>query len=361
MDQLDVGVIVLNWNGLQDTLACLESIYDQKAVPRYVVLVDNGSSDGSVDGVHQWLQTNRRFSAVESHEHGQSQGSVREFELHRSEGSIGTGDTAVSPFRFVTIENGANLGFAAGNNVAIRFLIRCQVKYVLLLNNDTVVVDEAFAILVRGMEQSPECQCMVPQIRYAGDPERIWNCGAQWTWLGMPRYNYAEANISALEGVGPFAVEMVSGCALIIRSSWLESHGILSERFFFGEEDIELSWRMRAMGKAAMFCWPQAVVYHKVGSSLTKRADVGLLPKVYVGYLNRMIFLRGAWGNGLRWQARRLLLHAWFSWKMIAKMGMSPRDAARVVRDFARDSVEMNGVDAGFFHYLMNEKFKAAG
>ena len=201
---------------------------------------------------------------------------------------------------------------------------------------------------------------MVPQIRYADEPDRVWNCGAKWTWLGTPRYNYAEANVSALDGVGPFEVEMVSGCALIIRSAWLATHGLLSERFFFGEEDIELSWRMRAMGKGTMFCLPQAVIYHKVGASLTRRPDVGLLPKVYIGYLNRMIFLRSVWGNGYRWQARRIILHTYFSWKLIARMGLTPRAAIRVVKDFARDSLKLNGVDADFFSYLMNEKFKAA-
>jgi len=360
MDRLDLGVVVLNWNGLQDTLDCLASIYEQNAIPAYVVLVDNGSSDGSVAGVLAWLEDHPRLSAGEVQEDNISNTrSLREFALHERSSVGADDDRAVSP-RFVIIENGTNLGFAAGTNVGIRFLLRRAVKYLLLLNNDTRVASDAFAVLVAGMEESPDCQAMVPQIRYAGDPDRIWQCGAEWTWFGTPRYHYADAKVAALEGRGPFEVEMVSGCALILRASWLETHGILTERFFFGEEDIELSWRMRATGKGTMYCWPQAVIYHKVGGSLTKRTDVGLLPKVYLGYLNRMIFLREAWGNGYRWQARRAVVHSYFIWMMILKMGVPPSDAIRVVRDFARDSVEKNGVDAEFFSYLMNEKFKDA-
>ena len=56
ISSLDLGVVVLNWNGMQDTLACLASIYEQQAVPTYVVLVDNGSTDGSVEAVHQWIE-----------------------------------------------------------------------------------------------------------------------------------------------------------------------------------------------------------------------------------------------------------------------------------------------------------------
>jgi GT2 family glycosyltransferase len=361
MDRLDLGVVVLNWNGLQDTLACLASIYEQEAIPAYVVLVDNGSSDGSVAGVHAWLQGHPRFTAREKHQDNVSDArGVREFALHCPQRSQPKDDDPEARPRFVTIENEKNLGFSAGNNVGIRFLLGRGVKYVLLLNNDTLVTSDAVAILVAAMEQSPECQSMVPQIRYAGEPDRIWNCGAEWSWFGTPRYHYAEANVAALEGRRPFEVEMVSGCALIIRSSWLETHGILTERFFFGEEDIDLSWRMRATGGGSMYCWPQAVIYHKVGGSLTKRTEVGLLPKVYLGYLNRMIFLRDAWGKGYRWQARRMVVNTYFIWKLIFKMGVAPLDAIRVVRDFARDSLEKNGVDAEFFSYLMNEKFKRA-
>ena len=360
MDRLDLGVVVLNWNGLQDTLGCLASIYEQEAIPAYVILVDNGSSDGSVAGVLAWLQDHPRFTARETHDDNSDLRGVREFALHEAQGSQATDDDRRVCPRFVVIENGRNLGFSAGNNVGIRFLLSRGVKYVALLNNDTLLTSGALGILVAGMEQSPECQSMVPQIRYAAEPNRIWNCGAEWTWFGTPRYHYAEADAVALEGRHPFEVEMVSGAAVIIRSSWLENHGVLTERFFFGEEDIDLSWRMRATGKGSMYCWPEAVIYHKVGGSLTKRTEIGLLPKVYLGYLNRMIFLRGVWGKSSRWQARRFVFHTYFMWKLIFKMGVAPLDAIRVVRDFARDSREKDGVDAEFFSYLMNEKFKEA-
>jgi GT2 family glycosyltransferase len=358
--RLDLGTVVLNWNGIQDTLACLASIYEQQALPAYVVLVDNGSTDRSVETVREWIENHQRFAAVEVQSDRETPQHVREFALRRRDDLPGQTTSGVSDFRFVIIENESNLGFAAGNNVGIRLLLERGVKYVLLLNNDTLLGEEAFAKLVQGMDRLSACECMVPQIRYADEPDRIWNCGARWTWLATPRYYYAEANVSALDGVAPFDVEMVSGCALIIRSAWLATHGLLSERFFFGEEDIELSWRMRAMGKGTMFCLPEAVIYHKVGASLTRKTDVGLLPKVYIGYLNRMIFLRSVWGNGYRWHARRILLHTYFAWKLIARMGLTPLGAIRVVKDFARDSLKLDGVDADFFSHLMNEKFKAA-
>lgn len=353
IERLDLGTIILNWNGLDDTIACLASIYAENSVPQYVVFVDNGSTDGSVEGIDRWITAHPEFEATEADQTAPLPKGFREFVLRdRNDPDIHL------PLRFVTVANGRNLGFAAGNNVAIRFLMQRGVRYLMLLNNDTLLAPGALGILVAGMDRSPVCQCMVPQIRYASRPDRIWNCGAEWTWFGTPRYYYAEASIDDLEGKPPFELEMVSGCAVIIRRSWLETHGILTERFFFGEEDIDLSWRMRATGRGSMYCWPQAVIYHKVGASLVKRADVGLLPKVYVHYLNRMIFLRGAWGRGYRWYARRIVVNTYFAWKLVARMGFAPREAVRIVRDFARDSLEREGVDAEFFSYLMNGKFR---
>jgi GT2 family glycosyltransferase len=359
MERLDLGTIVLNWNGLDDTLACLTSIYQQNAAPAYVVLVDNGSTDGSVERVHAWLKDHPRFRAVETQGNVPGQHGVHEFALQDRQGSLGDGENGDMSHRFVTIENGRNLGFSAGNNVGIRFLMRRALKYVLLLNNDTFLGPDAFAILVAAMDESPSCQCMVPQIRYSGAPDRIWNCGAEWTWFGTPRYHYAEANVAALDGKEPFEVQVVTGCAVIIRSGWLETNGILTERFYFGEEDVDLSWRMRATGSGSMYCWPRSVIYHRVGASLSKKADVGLLPKVYLHYLNRMIFLRRMWGQGYRWQARRVVVHSYFVWKLIFRMGLAPSAAIRIVRDFARDSIEKDGVSAEFFSWLMNEKFQA--
>jgi len=355
MDRLDLGAVIVNWNGREDTLACLQSVYDQPAVPACVVVVDNGSEDDSVRAVHDWVAGHARFQAHAAV--GKGTDAVREFTLH----DTGSHDNGGAGFRdaprLVTISNGANLGFAAGSNVGIRFLLDQDLRYILLLNNDTVLGPDAFATLVEGMERTPGCQCMVPQIRYAGEPDRIWNCGAQWSWFGAPRYFYAETKASVLDRKSPFEVELVTGCALIIRARWLATHGLLTERFFFGEEDVDLSWRMRETGKGSMYCWPGSVIYHKVGSSLTKRAEIGIVPKVYCHYLNRMIFLRSAWGAGLRWQARRVVVLAWFGRNLIARFGFTPGGAMSVVRDLARDSKEKTGVDAEFFSWLMKEKF----
>jgi GT2 family glycosyltransferase len=357
MELLDLGAVLLNWNGRADTIECLTSIYAQREVPAYVVLVDNGSTDSSVESVVEWMRAHPRLRSVVRRDNARQDCRLREFLLRESpEGEAGPG-AAIAP-RLVLIENRTNLGFAAGCNVGIRLLMDRGVRYVLLLNNDTVVGPDALAHLVRGMDQSPARQCMVPQIRYLGAPSRIWNCGGVWTWLGVPRYLYAEQSVAALDGHEPFDVTFVTGCALIIRAAWLQAHGILSERFFFGEEDVELSWRMRLSGTGSMGCWPSSVIYHKVSASITRMAEVGPLPRIYCDHLSRMIFLRTVWGGGLRWQARRAAVLTFLAWRLVSRYGATFRDSLTFVSDLARDSSEKNAVSADFFFWLMKEKFQ---
>lgn len=362
MQLLDLGVVVLNWNGIADTLACLESIYGDSSVPAYVVVVDNGSTDASVPGVLAWLNAQPNYCVAPLPSEEVTTG-VREFRLRRlPEGRAATSDdrTATPEEQacvFAVIENERNLGFAAGNNVGIRYLLERSVEYVLLLNNDTVVAPDALAMLAMAMNAERPVQCMIPQIRYWSEPTRIWNCGGAWTWFGSPRYYHAEASIDVLEGQAPFTVDFVTGCALIIRSSWLAEQGGLSERFFHGEEDVEFSWRMRAAAPRSMMCWPSAVVYHKVGSSVSRMAQLSRLPMVYCHYLNRLIFLRTVWGRGPRWQVRRLVTVAYLAWQLNRRYRFSFRDALSVAGDLLSDSSQHDGVSAELFMWIMREKF----
>ena len=356
MERLDLGVIVLNWNGASDTIACLQSILEDSLVPAYVLVVDNGSTDGSAERVLAWLTSQANRSTTPLAADNVVPG-VREFRL-RDTANGGPGAPTDRGCVFALIENDRNLGFAAGNNVGLRYLLERSVKYALLLNNDTVVAPHALAELTTAMDANSDVQCMIPQIRYWKEPTRIWNCGGAWTWFGSPRYYHAEASVELLEVQSPFTVEFVTGCALIVRRSWLASEGGLTERFFHGEEDVEFSWRMRAAGPRSMMCWPAAVVYHKVGRSVSMMAQRSRLPMVYCHYLNRLIFLRSIWGRGLRWQVRRLVTAAYLAWQLNWRYGLPGHDAVKMAADLLADSSERDGVSAEFFMWIMREKFQ---
>lgn len=354
-ETLEVGVVILNWNGRDDTLACLDSIYTQRRVPRVLVLVDNGSTDGSLEAVFDWVtgQPMMLGMALVSDEVVDGHG-IRTYSRRAPSGD---GTASLAGPRLVTIRTGQNLGFAGGNNVGLRYLLNLEPVNILLLNNDTVIVGDAMARLVEGLDVDGSIQAAIPQIRYFDDPGRIWNCGGSWTWYAVPRYVHAELPSRSLDGIGVFPVTFVTGCALLIRRDWLIVNGLLDERFFFGEEDVELSWRMRSSG-GRMACIPSAVVLHKVGRSIAKATRSSIAPKIYCHYLNRLIFLRSVWGSGLRWHAWRLLILLRLAWVLVVNLRRSPRFTTRFLRDLASDGHSRDSVDSQYFAWIAREKFR---
>jgi GT2 family glycosyltransferase len=127
-----VDIIVLNWNGLRDTLHCLQSLKRADYPAFRVLVVDNGSSDASSTSIRQ------RFPEV------------------------------------TLIENSENLGFTGGNNIGMRQALEEEADYVLLLNNDTEVAPDAVRLLVETAESDPRIGIAGPIIYYYDRPKMIW-------------------------------------------------------------------------------------------------------------------------------------------------------------------------------------------
>ncbi|MCG8350916.1 MAG: glycosyltransferase family 2 protein [Chloroflexales bacterium] len=256
-----VALIILCYNGLDDTLACLRSLarLDYPRDRYEVVIVDNASSDGTPQAVRAAFPTAK------------------------------------------VIETGANLGFAAGNNAGIRYALEQDHDYVLLLNNDTEVAADFLQILVDAAESDPAIGVVGPTIYYYERPDLIWSAGGliDW-WQGTSRMYTDKLDIN------PHAVlrdvDFVTGCALLCKRTALERAGLLDERFFMYYEETEWCVRIARAGFRIAHVHG-ATVLHKI--PLNARFD-----KEYLAYYmtrNRLLFLR-ATGVGLTTWLNALLL-----------------------------------------------------
>jgi GT2 family glycosyltransferase len=247
--QPSVAIIVLTYNGVADTLACLASLRSLE-YPRarvQVVVVDNASADATV------AEVRARFPEV------------------------------------ALIENGANLGFAAGNNVGLRYALAHGFDYALLLNNDTEVAPDSLVRMVEQAERDPAIGVVGPTIYYYDAPELIWSAGGRIDW---------RRGTSLMDGTGvsdtgqysaPRSVDFVTGCALLVKREALKRAGLLDERFFMYYEETEWSVRVRRAGFTICHT-PQAKIWHKI--PLDARFD-----KEYLAYYmtrNRLLFLRAS-------------------------------------------------------------------
>ena len=212
-----VDVVVLNWNGWQDTIACLESLQHQDYSYFNILVVDNDSIDGSVEKIKQAMPS---------------------IEL---------------------LQTGANLGFGGGCNAAIKFALARGADYVWLINSDATVDPGALSALVRMANLNPALGA-VGSVLYEADQHdqiQLWGGGTINLWLGRSQHC-----------VSPGPLDFISGASVLLRRDALEEVGLFDQStFFMYWEDTDLCFRLRRAG------WRLAVaedsrVWHKQSASL---------------------------------------------------------------------------------------------
>ncbi len=221
-----VYVIILNWNGWQDTIECVESCRRLTYPNLHILLVDNGSIDGSEAILRERLP---------------------DIEL---------------------IQTGANLGFAGGNNAGIRHALDQGAGYVWLLNNDTVVEPHALSELVRVAESDNRIGMVGSKIFYYGTSNVLWYAGAVLepdNLHGMHHLGLKEEDRGQFDKVSETG--FVTGCSLLATKGMIEETGLMDERFFLYFEDSDWNMRAKKRGWKLAYC-PASVVYHKVSLSV---------------------------------------------------------------------------------------------
>ena len=270
-----VLVVILNWNGGADTLACLESLSHVDYPSFQVVVIDNGSVDGSGDAI---------------------KAAYPEVNL------------VASP---------QNLGFAGGNNIGLELARWANASYVLLLNNDTLVAPDFLSLLVQCAEASPDIGVVGPVIRYAGKPDTIWSAGGAIDWVSgsTSMVGMDEKDVSQY-GLLPRRVDFVTGCALLARVKAVEEAGPLDVHFFAYYEEAEWQLRIARKGYRTMVV-PGAKIWHKITPE--RRAASPLVQ--YYMTRNRLLFLKLAGAGWKAWVHTLFFdyFRTWLSWSLRPK------------------------------------------
>lgn len=257
-----VCVVVLNWNGLADTLECLETLRRQQYDDAQVVVVDNGSKSSEADEIE------------------------------------GSGlATAV-------VRNGENLGFAGGSNVGIRYALEHGADYIWLLNNDTRVEPDCLSTLIRTGEAEDRVGLLSPVIYDDASPHPVKFTG---TIVDFDRQD--RTHLTSMEDIprAAYADDLALwGTALLIKRRVVEQVGLLDERYFAYVEDMDYSIRAVNAGFATRVV-RGAAVYHKEG-----RALGGLQSPVREYLMTRNFYL--FWATHLRGRRRWGFRARYVSW-----------------------------------------------
>jgi GT2 family glycosyltransferase len=248
-----VAVVVLNWNGGDHLAPCLLSVAALTYPDREVWVVDNASTDGSArDLPTQWPE-------------------------------------------FRHIANARNLGYAGGNNVAIR---ASQSDYVLLVNNDTVLEPGLLEPMVAACEADPRVAACSPKVLYFDRPDTVNAAGLTLTSIGKPVTRGRDAPDGDPALATRCEVFGAHGACVLYRRAALDAVGLFDEDFFAYHEEFDLAWRLRLAGWRAVY-EPAARLRHHEGKSLARTPDRIL----WLTERNRFWALAKNAGAGFVWRA----------------------------------------------------------
>ena len=217
-----VCIVILNWNGLEDTVECLESLQNV-VYPNYdIVLVDNGSEGNDVEVLR---------NVFGDHMH--------------------------------IIENDINYGFAEGCNIGMRYALSgTNPDYILLLNNDVVVDPSFLTEMVKVADSDVQVGIVGPKTYFYSEPSRIQSAGGRinW-WTGQTSLvGCTQIDNGGFDEVKE--VDWMVGCALLVRRMVIEKVGWLYSGYFAYFEETELCARARKAGYRVLYA-PRARIWHK--------------------------------------------------------------------------------------------------
>lgn len=273
MSMKRVYILILNWNGWGDTIECLESVFRLDYPDFRVIVCDNASGNGSIEKIQAWADG--RLNAYIPVAHRLRELSfpplpkpVRYVMYDRTEAEKGGDFSADSDL--IMIETGANLGFAGGNNVGLRYaLARDDFDFVWLLNNDTVVMPDALTWMVRRMEERPDAGMCGSLMPYYDAPELVWTAGGGTfnQWLAKSCSLDDRLPVAAISSRSEIEKRMdyVAGASLLVSRPYLLKTGLMSEDYFLYFEEPD--WYFRGRRSFTLAYAEKSVVYHKVGVS----------------------------------------------------------------------------------------------
>lgn len=220
-----VLVVVLNFNGWEETLTCVDAILAQTYDNFHLMLIDNGSQDESLE----------KLAHLESHE------------------------------KITFVKQPVNLGFAGGVNIGIRHAIENKIRYTALLNNDAIIAKDWLEILVETLEKTEASS--VTGLLLSGDGKKIESTGDSYSRWGLPFPRQRDEPVEAARD-SEYVFGGTAGASLY-KTTLFEDIGLFDETFFAYFEDTDISYRAQLAGHKAYY-EKSALAYHDHGTTSSK-------------------------------------------------------------------------------------------
>ncbi len=248
-----VLVAILNWHSAAATLECVAAVRRSRGVELEILVVDNGSTDGSAAELELALAA------------GVDVGEVRDVE----------DGAAVRREHFLALPG--NTGYAGGMNAALAFAAaETAADHTLLLTPDALVAPDTIAQLVAALHAEPVAGIAGPVVVYRAGPDRLIGAGG-----AIDRRRARAPLHRTIQGDEPYGVDWIDGCCMLVRRELAAAVGGFDERYFLYFEETDLCWRATRAGWRVLLVPGAEVAHEKVGAQAS----------YYYYYMNRNRYL----------------------------------------------------------------------
>lgn len=290
------AIILVNWNGWRDTVACIETCLALEGAPFRIIVCDNASADGSVEAIVAWARGERSVPRDPASPVVPAAPRLPRGVAVLERAPAERGDDAGGA-ELIVVRTGANLGFAGGNNVGLRWAMARGCGHAWLLNNDTVVPADALRHLIDCAAQDPAIGlCGSTMVEYAR-PTTLQGYAAATNLttfssrhLGAGR---AADPVEAARRADPLRAQEVIypiGASILVTAAFLEQVGLMEEAYFLYYEEVD--WVLRGRPRFRVEIAADSIVYHKVGASAGSTPQGVSARSVQYLYRSRLMAVR---------------------------------------------------------------------
>lgn len=270
--QNELAVVVLFWNDFEKTIECLNSLFKQKKQKMSIVLVDNNSQKSYLTKIFRWLKKKKiKKLNVNIKKINQQNFNKRKICFY--------------------IKNKKNYGCGLGHNYGYKFCLKNNFRYIARIDNDMVVPELVMHNLIKRMNKNKNIFAISPKIMFYKKPNMVWFRGAEIGNNLKFQKNCASYSAKGHKDNksyrGLIDTDAIAGCASIMRADKLGETTLSDPDFFYGEEDTELSIRLKSNHKSLKVDLNQKI-FHNISSTVGKN----WAKNIYYNYKYRLVLIK---------------------------------------------------------------------
>lgn len=271
-----VNIILLNYNGWEDTIECLESL-QQITYPNYnLIVVDNNSNDDSIKMIKKWCNGNIKINS-DFVDYDSNKKPLEVFKYDKEIAEQGGEKkkekriyNLASESKIILIQSEENLGFAGGNNIAIKYSLNTGSDYYMLLNNDTVVQSDFLEPLIETMKSDNKIGIVGSKIYDYNSPDKVLYSGGEVDMIRGSGYHFKDDRFK-----NPTEVSFITGCLWLVNPNLIKDIGLMDEKYFLYLEDTDFCYRANKAGYKLIYN-PFSFIFHKESNTTGKLSPLSL-------------------------------------------------------------------------------------